>query len=192
VVNDHPSKLFVSSTLDYSEILCLYDYYSSWSGSGTFWVVNLFWLMPPWRWLNKWPKHFGEYLVIKLHQNTIVNSFVLILNSKDNDNHLTFLTQRTWYEEYWPMFDENRWAKKKIILKCVWLLHNTAVTQKISFDKYILLLKFHIPYLLSTKIAQSRAVLSWYKYSGAPPSCNSRYLCTVMRIPIYVRHNKTR
>jgi hypothetical protein len=28
--------------------------------------------------------------------------------------------------------------------------------------------------------------------SGAPPSCNSCYVCTVMRIPIVVRHNKTR
>src|SRR5215475_6024049 len=48
------------------------------------------------------------------------------------------------------------------------------------------------PYFLPTKNAQSHAVLSWYMYLGTPPSCNSCYVCTVMRIPIVVRHNKTR
>jgi hypothetical protein len=48
------------------------------------------------------------------------------------------------------------------------------------------------PYFLPTKNAQRHLVLSWYMYSGAPPSCNSGYVCTVMRIPIVVRHNKTR
>src|SRR5215475_11893240 len=48
------------------------------------------------------------------------------------------------------------------------------------------------PYFLPTKNAQRHAVLSWYLYSGAPPSCISCYVCTVMRIPIVVRHNKTR
>jgi hypothetical protein len=48
------------------------------------------------------------------------------------------------------------------------------------------------PYFLPTKNAQRHAVLSWYIYSGAPPSRNSCYVCTVMRIPIVVRHNKTR
>jgi hypothetical protein len=47
------------------------------------------------------------------------------------------------------------------------------------------------PYILPTKNAQRHAVLSWYMYSGAPPSCNSCYVCTVMRMPIVVRHNKT-
>jgi hypothetical protein len=42
------------------------------------------------------------------------------------------------------------------------------------------------------KNAQRHAVLSWYMYSGAPPSFNSCYACTVMRIPIVVSHNKTR
>jgi hypothetical protein len=36
------------------------------------------------------------------------------------------------------------------------------------------------------------AVLSWYMYLGVPPSCNSCYVCTVMRIQIVVCHNKTR
>jgi hypothetical protein len=48
------------------------------------------------------------------------------------------------------------------------------------------------PYFLPTKNAQRHAVLSWYMYSGAPPSCNSYYVCTAMRIPIVVCHNKTR
>src|SRR5215475_3556095 len=48
------------------------------------------------------------------------------------------------------------------------------------------------PYFLPTKNAQRHAVLSWYMYSGALPTCNSCYVCTVMRIPIVVRHNKTR
>jgi hypothetical protein len=48
------------------------------------------------------------------------------------------------------------------------------------------------PYFLPTKNAQRHAFLSWYMYSGAPPSCNSCYVCTVMRIPIVVRQNKTR
>src|SRR5215475_870644 len=48
------------------------------------------------------------------------------------------------------------------------------------------------PYFLPTKNAQRHAVLSWYMYSGAPPSYNSYYVCTVMRIPIVVRHIKTR
>jgi hypothetical protein len=48
------------------------------------------------------------------------------------------------------------------------------------------------PYFLPTKNAQCHAVLSWYMYSGALPSCNSCYVCTVMRIPIVVHHNKTR
>jgi hypothetical protein len=47
-------------------------------------------------------------------------------------------------------------------------------------------------YLLPAKNAQLYAVLSWYMCSGAPPSCNSCYVCTVMRIPIIVRHNKIR
>ena len=47
-------------------------------------------------------------------------------------------------------------------------------------------------FFLPTKNAQRHAALSWYMYSGAPPSCNSCYVCTVMRIPIVVRHNKTR
>ena len=45
---------------------------------------------------------------------------------------------------------------------------------------------------LPTKNAQRHAALSWYMYSGAPPSCNICYVCTVMRISIVVRHNKTR
>src|SRR5215470_10454605 len=48
------------------------------------------------------------------------------------------------------------------------------------------------PYFLPTKNAQRHAVLSWYMYSGAPPSFNSCYVCTVMRIPIVVHQNKTR
>jgi hypothetical protein len=48
-----------------------------------------------------------------------------------------------------------------------------------------------LPYFLLTKNAQRHTVLSWYMYSGAPPSCNSCYICTVMRMPIVVRHNKT-
>jgi len=47
VVNDHPSKLLVNSILDYSKILYLYDYFRGWSGSATFVIVNLFWLIPP-------------------------------------------------------------------------------------------------------------------------------------------------
>jgi hypothetical protein len=42
------------------------------------------------------------------------------------------------------------------------------------------------------KNAKRHPVLSWYMYSGAPPSFNSCYVCTAMRIPIIVRHNKTR
>ena len=49
-----------------------------------------------------------------------------------------------------------------------------------------------LPYLLPTKTAQCHAVLSWYTYSGAPPSCNGCSVFTVMRIPIVERHNKTR
>jgi hypothetical protein len=45
---------------------------------------------------------------------------------------------------------------------------------------------------LPAKNAQRHAVLSWYMYLGAPPSCNSCYVCTDMRIQIVVRHNKTR
>jgi hypothetical protein len=37
-----------------------------------------------------------------------------------------------------------------------------------------------LPYLLPTKTAQRRAVLSWYTYSGAQPSCNSCSVFTVM------------
>jgi hypothetical protein len=40
------------------------------------------------------------------------------------------------------------------------------------------------PYFLRTKNAQHHAVLSWYMYSGALPSCNSCYVCTTVRIPI--------
>ena len=43
-----------------------------------------------------------------------------------------------------------------------------------------------------TKTAQRHAVLLWYTYSGAPPSCNSCSVSTVMRIPIVARHDKTR
>jgi len=46
MVNDHPSKLFVNSTLAYSETLCLYDYFHGWSGYATFVIVNLFCLIP--------------------------------------------------------------------------------------------------------------------------------------------------
>jgi hypothetical protein len=42
------------------------------------------------------------------------------------------------------------------------------------------------------KNTQRHAVLSWYMYSGGSPSFNSCYVCTVMRIPIVMRHNKTR
>jgi len=49
-----------------------------------------------------------------------------------------------------------------------------------------------LPYLLPTKTAQCHTVLSWYTYSGAPPSCNSCSVFTVMHIPIVARHNKTR
>jgi hypothetical protein len=31
---------------------------------------------------------------------------------------------------------------------------------------------------LPTKSAQRHAVLSWYMDSGAPPSCNSCYVCS--------------
>ena len=49
-----------------------------------------------------------------------------------------------------------------------------------------------LPFFLPTKNAQRHAAVSWYMYSGAPPSCNSCCVCTVMRIPIVVHHNKTR
>ena len=49
-----------------------------------------------------------------------------------------------------------------------------------------------LPYLLHTKTAQRHAVLLWCTYSGAPPSCNSCSVSTVMRIPIVARHNKIR
>jgi hypothetical protein len=52
------------------------------------------------------------------------------------------------------------------------------------------ILCFHI--FCPQKNAQSHAVLSWYMYSGAPRSCNSCYVCTFMRIPVVVRHNKAR
>jgi hypothetical protein len=55
-----------------------------------------------------------------------------------------------------------------------------------------LLISFAASILFAHKNAQRHAVLSWYMYSGAPPSCNSCYVCTVIRIPIVVRHNKTR
>ena len=48
-----------------------------------------------------------------------------------------------------------------------------------------------LPYLLPTKNAQRHSVLSWYTYSGAPPSCNSCSVFTVMRIPSVAHHNKT-
>src|SRR5215475_10795370 len=48
------------------------------------------------------------------------------------------------------------------------------------------------PYFLPTKNAKRHAVRSWYMYSGAPPFCNSCYVCTVILIPIVVLHNKTR
>src|SRR5215475_13132839 len=44
------------------------------------------------------------------------------------------------------------------------------------------------PYFLPTKNAQHHAVLSWYMYSGVPPSSNSCYICTVKCIPIVVLH----
>jgi hypothetical protein len=34
------------------------------------------------------------------------------------------------------------------------------------------------PYILHTKNVQRHAVLSWYMYSGVPPSCNSCYVCS--------------
>ena len=49
-----------------------------------------------------------------------------------------------------------------------------------------------LPYLLPIKTAQRHAVLSWYTYSGAPPSCNGYSVFTVMRIPIVARHYETR
>jgi hypothetical protein len=49
-----------------------------------------------------------------------------------------------------------------------------------------------LPYRLPTKTAQRHVVLLWYTSSGAPPSCNSCSVSTVMRIPIVARHNKTR
>jgi hypothetical protein len=49
-----------------------------------------------------------------------------------------------------------------------------------------------LPYLLPTKTAQRHAVLSWYTYLGAPPSCKWCSVFTVMRVPIIARHNKTR
>jgi hypothetical protein len=48
------------------------------------------------------------------------------------------------------------------------------------------------PYFLPTKNARHHSILSWYMYLGAPPSCNSCCVCTIVRIPIVVRHNKTR
>jgi transposase len=49
-----------------------------------------------------------------------------------------------------------------------------------------------LPYLLPTKTAQHHTVLSWYKYSGEPPSCNWCSIFRVMRIRIIAHHNKTR
>jgi len=49
-----------------------------------------------------------------------------------------------------------------------------------------------LPYLSPTKTAQRHTVLSWYTYSGAPPSCNWCSVFTVMRIPIIALHNKTK
>ena len=49
-----------------------------------------------------------------------------------------------------------------------------------------------LPYRLPTKTTQRHAVLSWYMYSGVPPSCNSCSVFTVMRIPIIAYHNKIR
>ena len=49
-----------------------------------------------------------------------------------------------------------------------------------------------LSYLLPIKTAQRHPVLLWYTYSGAPPSCNSCSVSTVMRIPIVARHNKTK
>jgi len=49
-----------------------------------------------------------------------------------------------------------------------------------------------LPYLLPIKTAQHHAVLSWYTYSGALPSCNWCSIFTVTHIPIIARHNKTR
>ena len=37
-----------------------------------------------------------------------------------------------------------------------------------------------LPYLLPTKTAQHHAVLSWYTYSGSPPSCNGYSVFTVI------------
>src|SRR5215475_2684853 len=61
--------------------------------------------------------------------------------------------------------------------------HMGSISLSISFAASI---------FLPTKNAQRHAVLSWYMYSEASPSCNSCYVCTVMRIPIVVRYNKTR
>ena len=44
-----------------------------------------------------------------------------------------------------------------------------------------------LPYLLPTKTAQHHAVLSWYTYSGAPPSCNSCSVFTVMRMRVTMK-----
>src|SRR5215475_128339 len=55
-----------------------------------------------------------------------------------------------------------------------------------------LCISFTASIFFAHKNAQRHAVLSWCMYSGAPPSCNSCYVCTVMRILIVVRHNKTR
>jgi hypothetical protein len=55
---------------------------------------------------------------------------------------------------------------------------------------FVDILCFH--FFLPTTNSQRHAVLLWYMYSGAPPSCNSCYICTVTRIPIVVHHNKTR
>jgi hypothetical protein len=46
--------------------------------------------------------------------------------------------------------------------------------------------------VVAVGIAQRHAILLWYTHSGAPPSCNSCSVSTVMRIPIVARHNKTR
>jgi len=49
-----------------------------------------------------------------------------------------------------------------------------------------------LPYLLPTKTAQQHAVLLWYTYSGAPPSCTGCSVFTTMRKPVVARRNKTR
>jgi hypothetical protein len=54
---------------------------------------------------------------------------------------------------------------------------------------FVDILCFHI---FCPQKTQRHAVLSWYMYSGAPPSCNSCYVCTVICILMVVRHNKTR